>query len=581
MIPCNVRPHHRLLALALSFFLTGCGGTREDYVFTAPSVAQRALSGTVSYQRLLPLSDIQPDDGEFGRAELDFANPQIMPCRYIRVQLLDEENQLLGQTHTDDRGNYSFESVTADGPVKIRALAESVKLGDRSASIRVQDNTKDGRLYAAESSPVNLAEIAVLDLDIPTGYDTSGEQPPDTVRSSAPFSCLDGILTGYRYFLAGGMSSDELPICIVNWSQDNRPEGPAENETQQQALADGRIGTSHFSSETNQLAILGFREADTDEFDWHIMVHEFGHWVQYNAFRDNNTGGSHNIGESKDPRLAFSEGVGNALGGLALGDGVYKDTNAAEGFGFSLECNLSQGDPNPGWYSEATVQTIIFDLFDPKREEAGDSQFPDRIELPRALFVAALLKQAESPSLTTIFSFLSGLVKSGLSPEQMTELLALLAYQSPSVNFGLNSLDEFGAGETHDARRDSLPVYGDATPFFGVGLIPLTLPGQPQEGVYNSLEGVRFFKFLGDGSTVSVTAHNSTSTVGAVYLEVFEDGRAVSRPLDDEVEDEEGETDDNVDLTVSVATKVGSTYVVVFINTDTDTSTTDIQFSRI
>ncbi len=570
------------LAVGFVLFLAGCGGSREQFVFTGPSVPvpNRALTGTISYERLLPVSTLQPDDGGGAPAELDFANPRTMPCRYVRVQLLDPQNQLLKETFTDAQGGYRFEQLSLGQSVKIRTLAESVKLGTESAAIRVQDNTNGGALYAAESSTVDLDDVGVLDLDIPTGYDATGAQAPNTVRSSAPFACLDGILTGYRFFLAGGLQGQAIPVCVVNWSEQNRPEEAEEGQTPAAALADGRIGTSNFNSEINQLSILGFREADTDEFDWHIMIHEFGHWVQFNAFRDNSNGGSHAGGEIKDPRLTFSEGFGNALGGLALEDAVYKDTTAENGFSFSLECNLGQSDPNPGWFSETTVQTVLFDLFDPLRDEGGDSQFPDRIELPLSLFVAALTEQTQSPSLTTIFSFLSGLVESGLSPDQMTQLLALLAFESPSADFGLNSLEAFGVGETHDAGLDSLPLYRDAQPLIAAGVSPLTLPGQPEEGVYNSLQGTQYFRFPGDGSTVTITAQNDASPVGAIYVQLFEDGRLVSQELDEDVESAEGDDDDDDDVTVTRLTQVGSTYVVVFTNTSTDESTTDITFTR-
>ena len=574
------------VGLGLTLLLAGCGGSREQFVFTgtsnnaSPVVSTRALTGTISYERLLPISILEPDDGEVAPAQLDFAHPESQPCRYVRVQLIDDQNQTLDEGHTDEQGRYRFESVPLDKNVKVRALAESVALGTESAAIRVQDNTNNNAIYAAESSIVDLEEVGVLNLDLPTGYDSSGNQAPGTVRSSAPFSCLDGILTGYRYFLSGGLRAGDLPLCVVNWSELNRPEEADPDESPAQAQAEGKIGTSHFESKTNQLSILGFRGADTDEFDWHIMIHEFGHWVQFNAFRDNSNGGSHGTGDIKDPRLAFSEGFGNALGGLALSDAVYKDTTAMDGFSFSLECNRSQSDPDPGWFSEATVQTVLFDLFDPQRLEGGDSQYPDRIELPLQYFVAALTEQAQSPALTTVFSFLSGLLESGLSADQSAELSGLLAFESISADFGLNSVEEFGVGETHDASLDSLPVYGDAEPFFVAGVSPLTLPGQPEEGIYNSLQGGRFFKFIGDGSTVTITALNSSSTVGAIQMQLFEDGRDLTQEIDEETENQEGDDDDKVDSTVSGVTKPGSTYIVYFVNTSTDTSTTDIQFSR-
>jgi hypothetical protein len=567
-----------ILGLTLAFFLSGCGSSQKEFVLTGPGTTT-TLSGTIAYERLLPLSDIEPDDGKYGEAKLDFARPFLSPCRFARVQLLDSGNQILTETHTDEKGVYFFESLSVVQEVKVRVLAETVALGTQSASIRVQDNTNNDALYAADSDLVNLAEVRVLNMEIPTGYDSTGIQAVGTVRSSAPFACLDGILTGYRFFLSGGLEADVLPTCLVNWSEQNRPEGPALAETQEAALEDGRIGTSSFQSHTNQLYILGFRQADTDEFDWHIMIHEFGHWVQSNAFRDNSFGGSHSGGELKDPRLAFSEGFGNALGGLALEDAVYKDTTSMDGFSFSLECNLGgQSDPNPGWFSEATVQTVLFDLFDPRRSEGGDSNYSDQVELPLSYFISSLSSQSKSPALTTIFSFLSGLVQRGLNSDQSSELTNLLAFESPQSSFGLNSLNEFGVGETHDGSIDSLPLYREVDALIDGGAFTLTIPGQPEEGVYNSLEGFRNLKFTGDGSTITVTAFNSTSTVGAIAIALFEDGQLLTQEVDEESED--GVDNNRMDSTITRLTKVGSTYVAILINTSTDASTTDIELTR-
>ena len=335
--------------------------------------------------------------------------------------------------------------------------------------------------------------------------------------------------------------------------------------TSPQDLANGDIGTSFFSSEpNNELFILGDAMADTDEFDWHVMIHEFGHWMQFNRFRDDNPGGSHGDTEIKDPRLTMSEGFGNAFGALSLEDGVYKDTTPFGGSCDSIEYNLRDSDTIPGWFSEATVETIIFDLFD----SAGGTEasgYDDQLALTKTQFVAALDFQKSSRSLTTVFSFLAG-----LNGVQDSEVDSLLAFMSVDADFGINSKDEFGVGETHDAGvSTALPVYTDAT--VDGGPINFTVPGQVTAEDQNWLQGNRFVKFIpGSSGTVEV-AYNNSENGGNVAIELYENGIRV----------DESFPDPDQDAFVQQNVTAGSTYVVVLSNQSTTSATNSLVIQSI
>lgn len=86
----------------------------------------------------------------------------------------------------------------------------------------------------------------------------------------------------------------------VNWSVNNVPQSGDK--------ARGLIRTSHFAPDDNQLYILGKDGVDTDEFDTHVIAHEWGHFYQANISRSDSTGGRHGPGDVLDPRLAFGEG---------------------------------------------------------------------------------------------------------------------------------------------------------------------------------------------------------------------------------------------------------------------------------
>lgn len=547
--------------VAILIGVSGCGGTRESYVYTNSDLdsGRPVLTGRATFQQLLPTAELDPDRADRVEASLDFSDSVSRPVRFARIELLDENDEVLGGGSTDGDGTYRFDVSAGVGPVRVRIYSETVAIAGESAPISVRDNTRNYTVYAVESEPVERRSLQV-DVEIPTGYDPQGNQT-GTSRPSAPFACLDGVLTGYRYMLAGGADPSGLPLCKVNWSQRNRPESGE--------LSQGQIKTSHFSFALNEVFILGFREADTDEFDWHVMIHEFGHWFQFNRFRLDVVGGAHAHGQRKDPRLAFSEGFGNAFGALALGDPIYKDTSTPTGFAHSLECNGRFS----GWFSETSVQAILYDLFDPVRAEGGDSNFNDQLQFDRSKFVAALSYQSSSSALTTIFSFLEGFVRSGLSPDESLGLAELLQRESPSATHGIKSLDEFAQGETHDGGIYPLPLYIDLTALIGQGPISITVGGQEDESASNWLSGVRFYTFVGDGGDITITVENSTSVVGGLALELYQGGEVVG----DEGEEAESPFED---AQLDGAIEDGVIYVLVVKNLGTTSSTANLWLTR-
>ena len=560
-----MRQGYLWMLLTIGLWASGCGETAPNFVHTnSPVNTQPQLSGEVTYLRLHPQSEVERDSGRRLPAVLDFSSPERRPVRYARIELLDEDGVRLESGNTDGEGQYRLEIPTGVGPVRVRVYSESVEVAGESAPISVRDNTEGGAVYAVESDPVERQSLEV-DIEIPTGYDEEGEQTGAS-RPSAPFACLDGVLTGYRYMLAGGVDSSTLPLCVVNWSQRNRPESGE--------VSQGQIQTSNFSFSLNELFILGFREADTDEFDWHIMIHELGHWIQANRFRYDRVGGSHAAGESKDPRLAFAEGFGNAFGGLALDDPIYKDTATPSGFSYSLECNGTF----PGWFSETSIEAILYDLFDPVRSEGGDSAFDDRLSFGATKFVAARDFQKSSSALTTIFSFLHGLVGTELAENELVGLTSLLQRESPTPTHGINSLNEFAVGETHDGGLYPLPVYTDLSGVIGAAPLPVTVGGQSSSDALNWLSGVRFFTFVGDGDPLTITLKNSTSAVGHLAMSLYESGQEVDD--DDDDDDEDDEYDPFEDFVLTRATRSGSIYVLVVVNLATESSTADLLLTR-
>ena len=55
----------------------------------------------------------------------------------------------------------------------------------------------------------------------------------------------------------------------------------------------------------------------TDEYDDHVVVHEWAHYFEANFSRSDSIGGDHASDNVLDIRLAFGEGFGNAYSAMA------------------------------------------------------------------------------------------------------------------------------------------------------------------------------------------------------------------------------------------------------------------------
>ena len=333
--------------VCLAIQLASCGGSGGGP--TGGGVSAHTLSGTLVYDKVPSTS--------FG---LNYAGTVQKPIRGAEVRLVDAENAntVLGSGVTGSDGHYSL-SWTGVAAVKIVFLART-----SSPVVAVLDNTAGKAVYGASSAVIDASTTSTANLKAASGWTGTAYSG----RSAAPFAVLDAAWEAVQAFQAA-RPSVVFPELHINWSASNAPVGRQAGETQDQAYAAGHIGTSHWNG--TELFILGQANVDTDEFDDHVIVHEWGHYFESKLGRSDSPGGQHGQGNVKDPRLAFGEGWGNALSGMIWAPNtVYSDssgTNQASGFGFDLEDNVTS-DPNPGWFSEGSVQSILFDLFDSEAE---------------------------------------------------------------------------------------------------------------------------------------------------------------------------------------------------------------------
>ncbi len=451
------------------------------------------VSGRVTFDRV----PHQPDGG------LDYNNIFPAPARGVLVEAVQQAGPVLDTTVTDADGNYSL-FLPSNTLVTVRVRAEMKQDGAPSWDFRVQNNTSGDALYTLDSSVFDTQTTPItLDLNAGSGWDP-GFQTYGDVRAAAPFAILDSVYQAVQLVLDADPLI-QMPPLNINWSTFNRTSAnfdPANGDI---------ITTAYFyGTGLQEIFVLAEVDVDTDEYDQHVLVHEWGHYLEDRLGRTDSPGGSHTISARLDPRLAFSEGWANAFSAMVLGDPIYKDSlglTQGSGFTFDVESNTAV---NEGWYNESSVHSVLYDIFDASNDGV------DAVSLGFGpIFEGMTTWQRDTVATTTIYSLLTDL-KAGF-PADEGNIEALLQNQS-IVGAGM---DIWGTNETNNAgnANDVLPIY---TPI-SVGGAELVC-SIPTYGTFNGLSTRRFLRLnLGSPGvrTIQVTGPGNSDPDFVVYRQGF------------------------------------------------------------
>jgi hypothetical protein len=349
--------------------------------------------------------------------------------------------------------------------------------------VRVLDGNAGTPYTYSDGIPFVLGAAAVTrDIAIPTGINANGVATG--ARASGPFAILDTIYQSIQTVVAVEPNAT-FGTLLVDWG----------------SQTDGTF----YDSASRRIALLADLTEDTDEFDQHVIAHEFGHYLEHNFSRADSIGGSHVIGQRLDPRVAFGEGWGYAFAAIALGDTIARDSFVDNGTQRSsnLDIELNPTTPATGgggtgcWCSESSVWSILYDVFD------GNADANDSVVLGFGPIWDVLIdQQADTPAFTTIFSFISALKSQ--STGQNAQIDTLVGAQ----NITTTGMDAFATTETSE-------------PFAGVALTPIyttitrgqtvTLRTIDDGGRYNKAGNRRFLRFDTGASNAPFTVSLSSS----------------------------------------------------------------------
>jgi len=445
------------------------------------------LSGRVTYD-FVPATYVPATRS----GTLAFAQTVVKPVRSAVIQVR-QGGTLLATGTTNAEGRYTLTYTPGtSGTLTLVALAKSSQ-----PEIQVEDNTDGNAVWSVGAS---LSATATSQ-DLHASHGWTGSTYDPTRRAAAPFAILDSMYTAARAFMA--VRTVNFPMLKVNWSPNNVPQFGDKSL--------GQIGTSHFMSVENEIYILGKDGVDTDEFDSHVIVHEWGHYFESTLARSDSPGGSHGLGDVLDPRLSFGEGYGNALAAIVLPESIYVDTSwigngVLAAFGFDAETAPSPtDDPTPGVFSETSVMRILYDLYD---SGANESAY-DQVSFGIGTFYDVLVgPQRSTEALTTLGSFLHGLkAQPGVNTAAVDALVA---------HYGVGSVTSvFGDGDA--SLRAMYVTVPSSYPY----TTTVSLRGGQDS---NKRQQNRYFVFTGTGRRMRIGASNTNEDVG---IEAYRSGTLV------------------------------------------------------
>jgi hypothetical protein len=464
-----------------------------------PAVAGNTnITGRVTFARV-PFAAAAPNG-------LTYGAPVQQAARGVKVDaVVPGTSTVLATGSTNELGDYTL-SVANNISVQVRVTAQMQRTGAPQWDVRVQDGTAGNNPYSfTDPATFNSSAGTAHNIAIPTGIDANGAATG--TRASGPFAILDTIYQGIQT-IVGVAPSTVFPALIVDWGTQTE-------------------GTFFQGGANQHIALLADLTEDTDEFDQHVIAHEFGHYIEFNFSRADNIGGAHGVGDKLDPRVAFGEGFGYAFAAIVLNDPIALDsffngTSQVAGR-FNIETNPQTspvGAPNNNygcWCSESSVWSILWDIHD----NAADAN--DTLALGfQPIWNVLIGPQDTTPAFTTIFSFITALkAQNAGSAGAINTLVA-------AQNIDAANMDAFATTETHVPTNvptaAALPLF----PVANLGGPAVVLATVNDAGRHNKLGNRRFVRFnVPTTRSVTVTASSSNPNNPDTDFRVFRSGTFV------------------------------------------------------
>ena len=291
-------------------------------------ICEASVSGRITYET----RRVRPEG---------YTDPFMLPAAGMEVEVVSGQNAVAAIAWTDDEGGFSVDAVHACGEVlAVRLLARSAMA---NPTVEATTPARDPEVYAFRNLRELPPEGGMVEMSISIDSGLAGAV--NIVREAS---------AGIAWFTGQLDVRHDLPDLVYRWQS-----GQAFD-----------CGSCYSHNEIH----LGGGEADPDEFDRSIILHELGHYLMDSVSRDDSPGGPHS-GLPAVPTLAWSEGVATFLSSAASGDPVYLDYKEAGTTVLDIESvdmawTFGTHDQSmSGHLSEHLVSALLWDLLDEGAEE--------------------------------------------------------------------------------------------------------------------------------------------------------------------------------------------------------------------
>ena len=221
--------------------------------------------------------------------------------RFAQVMLVDQDDQVLQSTYTDQQGRFTISNVlTSQHAIVVVAQTDKTK----GLNLNVKDRRDD--LYAV-TKKISLTALNEFALNISLDNEAAGA-----------FNILDVFTNAAQFtFEVSSVTSASLSAF---WQPGN------DDGTYYCQRRD-----SLYCTQGRGVYVYHQHNADTDEFDDDVLYHEYAHYFADDFSKDDSPGGCHLLSSKDlDLRLAWSEGWGDFF------PGAVKQWLASDGRGVKI-----------------------------------------------------------------------------------------------------------------------------------------------------------------------------------------------------------------------------------------------------
>ncbi|AZZ38046.1 hypothetical protein CIK05_14955 [Bdellovibrio sp. qaytius] len=360
-----------ILSLLLTT-LVGCGGQGiQDGTTSSPATASEvsfcststsyspgvAVSGTAKFLRRG--ANIGTSSGIVTSVKIGAVISTPLPIKYAEIRVL-----LNGATVQCGTTNSIGELRALDGTtplflpnsagsytIEVNSRANFIfpstgKPASATLSVAVKEDTYSNTLYKLSGTYTSL------------GFGNGSNSPLNLVAQAnenvsakiegGAFNIYNDWVTAFEYLTSTSNTASLDVSCLsprldIFWKKGFNPAAYISG-------ADINSAISFYLRDNNELYLSGgisdnVTTADTDQWDDSVILHEMGHHIENMCGRMDSPGGSHNANARIDPRLAWSEGWGDFMGGHMVRNNTAK-----------INPNLVSSLPNGEWlfYSDTS-----------------------------------------------------------------------------------------------------------------------------------------------------------------------------------------------------------------------------------